>query len=86
MELQAWISDRTPQEQDQYLFVQRKKVPDILNRIIEYQFRSNNVSEGSSSVSFPGTIFNPFKLSLLSAVLSLAIFNFHRPLKVRFQS
>jgi hypothetical protein len=38
LELQAWISDRTPQEQDSYLYVQRKKIPDILNRIMEYRF------------------------------------------------
>ena len=38
LELQAWISDRTPQEQDSYLYVQRKKIPDILSRIMEYRF------------------------------------------------
>lgn len=39
LELQAWISDRTPQEQDNYLYVQRKKIPGILNRIMEYRFQ-----------------------------------------------
>lgn len=38
LELQAWLSDRTPQEQDSYLYVQRQKIPDVLNRIMEYQF------------------------------------------------
>lgn len=70
LELQAWISDRTPQEQDNYLYVQRKKIPDILKRIMEYRFEpfyptSSNNSRFSATGSFQEAVSNPVLFPIL---------------------
>ncbi|XP_061402148.1 mitogen-activated protein kinase kinase kinase 4-like [Musca vetustissima] len=39
LELQAWQADRTPEQQDKYLFAARKDVPDLLTQIINYRFQ-----------------------------------------------
>ncbi|XP_075149003.1 mitogen-activated protein kinase kinase kinase 4 isoform X2 [Haematobia irritans] len=39
LELQAWQADRTPEQQDKYLFTARKDVPDLLTQIINYKFQ-----------------------------------------------
>ncbi|XP_013114398.2 mitogen-activated protein kinase kinase kinase 4 isoform X1 [Stomoxys calcitrans] len=39
LELQAWQADRTPEQQDKYLFTARKDVPDLLTQIINYRFQ-----------------------------------------------
>lgn len=37
--MQAWQADRTPEQQDKYLFAARKDVPDLLTQIINYKFQ-----------------------------------------------
>lgn len=37
LELQAWHAERTPEEQDRYLCAARKDVPELLERIQNYQ-------------------------------------------------
>lgn len=76
LELQAWISDRTPQEQDNYLYVQRKKIPDILKRIMEYRFEpfyptSSNNSRFSASGSFQEALECPGCLDAFCETCSL---------------
>ncbi|XP_065371701.1 mitogen-activated protein kinase kinase kinase 4 isoform X1 [Calliphora vicina] len=39
LELQAWQADRTPEQQDKYLFAARKDVSDLLTQIISYKFQ-----------------------------------------------
>lgn len=39
LELQAWQADRTPEQQDKYLFAARKDVSDLLTQIINYKFQ-----------------------------------------------
>ncbi|KAL9891810.1 mitogen-activated protein kinase kinase kinase 4 isoform 2-T2 [Glossina fuscipes fuscipes] len=39
LELQAWQADRTLEQQDRYLFMARKDVPDLLTEIINYKFK-----------------------------------------------
>uniref|UniRef100_A0A1A9ZL65 Mitogen-activated protein kinase kinase kinase 4 n=1 Tax=Glossina pallidipes TaxID=7398 RepID=A0A1A9ZL65_GLOPL len=39
LELQAWQADRTLEQQDRYLFMARKDVPDLLAEIINYKFK-----------------------------------------------
>lgn len=39
LELQAWQADRTPEQQDKYLFAARKDVSELLTQIISYKFQ-----------------------------------------------
>lgn len=39
LELQAFQADRTPEQQDKYLFAARKDVSDLLQQIISYKFK-----------------------------------------------
>uniref|UniRef100_A0A1A9W5W3 Mitogen-activated protein kinase kinase kinase 4 n=1 Tax=Glossina brevipalpis TaxID=37001 RepID=A0A1A9W5W3_9MUSC len=48
LELQAWQADRTPEQQDRYLFTARKDVPDLLTEIINYSFKPKYRRQGST--------------------------------------
>lgn len=67
LELQAWISERSPREQDEYLLTQRKRIPEVLNRIMEYEFKpfkgskqvaSSEVKQEAEKVSH-SSLFSP---------------------------
>ena len=50
LELQAWISGRSPYEQDEYFFNHRQKIPAILQKIMEYRFQPNVLTELKETV------------------------------------
>jgi len=56
LELQAWISGRSPYEQDEFLFNERQKIPEVLKRIMDYRFQPNiPTSESKEAVEISFT-------------------------------
>lgn len=85
LELQAWISDRTPREQDSYLYVQRKRIPHILNQIMEYRFQpyySSKVSNEPSDSSQSNGAYSLYGTVLFILVLVLYVYKFFLNLNI----
>ena len=42
LELQAWISGKSPQQFDEYLLAERHRIPDVLQKIMDYTYQRKN--------------------------------------------